>query len=61
MEKVLPDYFVRVSKSHIVNILPEALDGRINGSRLSIMGTEILINSSFNKELKKRLNKYYHS
>ena len=61
MEKVLPDYFVRVNKSHIVNILPKLLDGRINGSRLSIMGTEILINNSYSKELKKRLDKYYHS
>ena len=61
MEKVLPDYFVRVNKSHIVNILSKLLDGRINGSRLSIMGTEILINNSYSKELKKRLDKYYHS
>lgn len=61
MEKVLPDYFVRVNKSHIVNISPEVLDGRINGSRLSILGTEILINDSYKKELKKRLDRYYHS
>ena len=61
MEKVLPDYFVRVSKSHIVNILPEVLDGRINGARLSILNTEIFVNTSYSKELKKRLSKYYHS
>ncbi len=59
--KQLPHYFVRVSDSYIVNILPEIFNGRINGFRLSIMNTEIEISDTYKKELEKRIKEMYVS
>ena len=59
--KHLPTYFVRINESYIVNISQGILEGRINGSRMSIMGRELAVKSTYSKELKLRLDKMYHS
>jgi DNA-binding LytR/AlgR family response regulator len=57
----LPYYFVRINESYIVNISTNILQGRINGSRLSIMGRELSINETYSKEFKKRFKTLYNS
>lgn len=59
LSKRLPRYFVRVNESYIVNISPDMLDGRINGSKLSILNQEIIINSTYKEEVLKRLEQFY--
>lgn len=57
--KQLPPYFVRINESYIVNISPEILEGRINGSRISIMGNEFRIKRTFAKEFENRIKLLY--
>jgi len=59
--KHLPRYFVRINESCIVNISSDVLDGRINGSKLSIMNRELKIKDTYLQEFKKRLELLYHS
>jgi len=61
LTKHLPPYFVRINESYIVNISSELLDGRINGSRLSILGRELTIKGTYINEVKKKLSSLYHS
>lgn len=61
LEKVLPVNFIRINESFIVNVSSDMLEGRINGSRLSIMGQEMRIKRTYAKELEKRLETIYHS
>lgn len=60
LEKKLPRNFIRINDSYIVNISSGLLKGRINGSRLSIMGQELRIKRTYAKELEKRLEALYH-
>jgi DNA-binding response OmpR family regulator len=60
LSKHLPPYFVRINESYIVNISPEILEGRINGSRISIMGQELRIKKTYAKAFEKRLVSLYH-
>lgn len=55
----LPYHFVRINESQIVNIAPGMLNGRINGSRLSIMDREFTIKTTYKEEVKNRLDFYY--
>ncbi len=55
----LPSCFVQISDCCIVNLSPELLQGRINGSRLSIMDREFTINRSFLKNVNKRIKLLY--
>lgn len=61
LQKHLPYYFVRINESCIVNISPKFLEGRINGSRLSIIGQEFTIKSTYANEFKRITDKLYHS
>lgn len=60
LQKTLPHYFVRINESYIVNISPNMLAGRINGSRLSIENQEFTIKATYKDEVKKRLKHFYH-
>ncbi len=55
----LPYNFVRINESYIVNIAPDMMDGRINGSRLSILKNELCIKETYKKEVNKRLDYFY--
>ncbi len=55
----LPYYFIRINESYIVNISSNMLDGRINGSRISIMNQEFIIKDTYKKEFTKRINSLY--
>ncbi|MCF6308317.1 MAG: response regulator [Flavobacteriaceae bacterium] len=57
----LPHYFVRINESYVVNVSANILQGRINGSRLSIMNQEIIIKDTYKKEFKKRFELLYQS
>jgi DNA-binding response OmpR family regulator len=59
--KHLPPYFVRINESYIVNISPALLEGRINGSKISIMNEELIIKRTYAKAFEKRLDLLYHS
>jgi len=61
MYETLPHYFVRVNENYIINILPEILQGRINGTRVSIFGTEINLTESYIKEFQKRFDWIYQN
>lgn len=61
LNKHLPNYFIRINDSYIVNLSPNIFDGRINGSRLSILNHELQIKETYAKELKLRIKRIYHS
>lgn len=60
IQKTLPYYFVRINESYIVNIAPDVLKGRINGSRLSIQNQEFTIKNTHKEEVKSRLEHFYY-
>ncbi|QOD60046.1 response regulator [Polaribacter haliotis] len=60
MVKHLPLHFIRINESYIVNLSPEILEGRINGSRISVMGREIIVKNTYKNEFEKRLKLMYH-
>ena len=60
LEKHLPRYFARINESYIINLSSDMLDGRINGSRVSILGKELRIKRTYAKEVEKRLQALYH-
>lgn len=57
--KELPRQFVRINESYIVNIAPDMLTGRINGSMLSIANEELQINATYKEEVLKRIKQFY--
>ncbi len=57
--KDLPDYFVRVSDSYIINLKPPIFEGRINNKVLSVVGEKIKLSPSYKKPFKEKLNKLY--
>lgn len=59
VEKVLPDYFVRISEDYIVNISEDVLEGRINGKRLKIRKQIFTISERYKAEVEKRFEKLY--
>ncbi|MCB0432006.1 MAG: response regulator [Mangrovimonas sp.] len=59
LQKTLPYYFVRINESYIVNLSPEYLEGRINGSIISIQGRELHIKKTYKEEVEKRLQHFY--
>ena len=61
MTKHLPINFVRINESYIVNVSSELLDGRINGSCVSIMGRELNIKNTYKTEFENRIKFLYHS
>jgi len=61
MQSLLPYYFVRINESYIVNISPDFFNGRINGTRLSILDQELIIKDTYKKEFAKRFEALYES
>jgi len=59
--ETLPHYFVRVNENYLINILPEILQGRINGTRVSVLGHEINLTGSYMTEFQKRLDWIYNN
>ena len=55
----LPRNFVRVNESYIVNLSQDMFDGRINGSKLSILNQEIHINATYKDAVVKRIEQFY--
>ncbi len=60
MIKHLPINFIRINESYIVNLSPEMLQGRINGSQISIMGRTLKVKNTYKQEFEKRLKLIYH-
>jgi DNA-binding response OmpR family regulator len=60
MVKHLPLNFVRINESYIVNLSSQILDGRINGSRISIMGRELTVKNTYKSAFESRLKLLYH-
>jgi len=61
MQSLLPYYFVRINESYIVNISPKFFNGRINGTHLSVLDEELIINNTYKKEFIKRFKALYES
>lgn len=61
LQKTLPYNFVRINESYIVNIAPDVLDGRINGSKLCVNNKEYTIKNTYKSEVQKRLEHFYGS
>ncbi len=57
----LPNYFIRVNDANIVNLQPHVFNGRINGTRLSILNKEISIKETYAKSVKNRIKELYHT
>ncbi len=55
----LPYNFIRINDKYIVNLSPNILQGRINGSRLSIAGHALQIKDTYKDEVKKRFQSIY--
>jgi len=60
IERDIPRYFVQINAKYIVNILPEVLNGRINGTRLLLLGETLEVTNTYMNEFKKRLKDFYH-
>lgn len=61
LRQTLPSNFMRINESYIVNLNPDVLDGKINGSRLSILGEILIIKDTYKDDVRKRLNDMYQS
>ena len=61
LQASLPYHFVRINESYVVNISTDILKGRINGTRLSILDQEFIINNTYKKEFNKRMEALYES
>jgi len=59
IEPQLPQYFVRINDSQIVNISLKMFNGRVNGSRLSILKKEFTISDRYKQEVKKQIEILY--
>jgi CheY-like chemotaxis protein len=55
----LPNYFIRINESEIVNISEHILDGRINGSCLKIGDHICHISKTYKSEIEKRFELLY--
>ncbi|MEE9349477.1 MAG: response regulator [Flavobacteriaceae bacterium] len=51
--------FVRINGSTIINISKNNIDGRVNGSKISVNGIIFKISKTYKKNLDKRLNNLY--
>lgn len=60
LEKSLPRNFIRINESYIINVSTELMEGRINGSRISIMGQELRVQRTYAKEFERRLDLLYN-
>ncbi|WP_298762574.1 response regulator [uncultured Polaribacter sp.] len=61
LAKTLPNNFIRINESYIVNINPAFFNGSVNGSKIVIKGEELVINSTYKKAFEKRMEQLYHS
>lgn len=61
MEKLLPDYFIRVSDSYIINLSPEVFEGKINNHKIKVNGEVINIGTSYKNAFDKKFNLLYFS
>ncbi len=55
----IPAFFARVNDSYIVNLLPDYLDGRINGNNIVVNGQRFNITRTYKAEFEKRFNQLY--
>ncbi len=60
LTKVIPNYFVRVNEWCILNISPNIIDGRINGSMISVLGEKYIISPTYKNEVEKCFDLIYH-
>jgi len=57
--KKTPYHFCRISDKYIVNLSPGIFNGRINGSRLSILGQDLVVSTTYKDEVLKRMEHLY--
>ena len=55
----IPKHFARINDSYIVNLLPEYLEGRINGSNIVVKGQKFNITRTYKTEFEKRFAQLY--
>lgn len=59
LAKTLPHCFVRINESYIVNLSPNMLMGKINGTKISILNETHTISERYKKEVKNRIKNLY--
>ncbi|WP_298370306.1 response regulator [uncultured Lutibacter sp.] len=58
---ILPDSFIRINESTIVNLKSKNFDGRINGSKLSINKHLIVIKDTYTKDVNFKIDNLFKS
>lgn len=57
--KLVPDYFVRINESYIINIKSKELAGRINGTRIQMADEVLTVSKTYKEEFNQRLKHFY--
>lgn len=55
----LPDYFVRINDSYIINISPTFLKGRINGTQIALDNQILKVSPTYKKKFNTALERMY--
>ncbi len=55
----LPHYFVRINDSYIINMMPDYLEGRINGSNIVVKGQRFGISRTYKNLFEKKYKTLY--
>lgn len=59
LQQQLPFQFARINESYIVNLDSHILKGRINGSKLSIVGEIFTVKDTYKETVKKKIDTLY--
>lgn len=57
--KTVPNNFIRINESTIVNLSLQTFNGRVNGTRLVINNQQFTIKDTYAKEVKNRIDTFY--
>jgi len=61
LSNILPQNFIRINESYIININPTFFNGRINGSKIVVKSKEFIITNTYKKAFEKRMEQLYQS
>ncbi len=57
--QILPDSFIKISRSTVVNINPDYIQKRINGNRIEIQGQTLLIDKPYAAALDEKISQFF--
>ena len=59
LQRRLPEQFERINESYIVNLNPEILEGRVNGSRIVVAGRTLMIKDTYKEVVRAKIEAFY--